>query len=406
MESKLNLVGTLPLIVVLGVVTAFDAMAIDMYLPAFASIGQSLGADAGVMQTSLSVFLVGLAVGQFFYGPLADRFGRRMPLIGGILLFVAASALAALAQDMPTFMIARLLQGLGGAAGLVIPRSIVADLYEPRAGAKVFSLLMQVMMVAPVAAPPVGGLLLGAFGWRSIFWALAVIGVLAAIATLRIVPESLAPEARRKSGAISALLTYARLLRQGRLSALVLSGAFTMAGLFVYIGSSAFIFIDYYGLSPTAYSLLFAGIALGEIVVGFVNVWLLNFWREREILPVGLGLHGLFLVLLTTALLAGSTGFHLVAALLFLALVSQSLIFGNVTAMVMESTSVDRGSASALFGVMQYVFAGAVGVVLGLAHDGTLMPPVVVMLICAAGALLAWWIAAILPQRARNSPAR
>ncbi|MGI6246843.1 MAG: multidrug effflux MFS transporter [Pseudochelatococcus sp.] len=400
MEPKLRLAGSLPLILVLGIVTAFDAMAIDLYLPAFSEIGRALDADAGAIQTSLSIFLGGLAVGQIFYGPLTDRFGRRAPLIAGILLFIAASVLAALAQDISTFMIARALQGLGGAAGLVIPRAIVADLYERRDGAKVFSLLMQVMMVAPVAAPPIGGLLLAILGWRSIFWALAVIGMLAVIATLRIVPESLAPAARRKSGVLSALATYAGLFRRSRFSAYALSGSFTMAGLFVYIGASAFIFVDHYGLSPTAYSLVFAGIALGEITAGFVNIRLLNRWREHEILPVGLLLHGLCVALLVGALLAGFTGLHVVGPLLFLSLVSLSLIFGNVTALVMESAPGDSGSASSLFGVLQYVFAGAVGAILGLAHDGTLIPPAVVMLICAAGAIAAWWIA----SRLRPSP--
>lgn len=400
MESKLHLAGSMPLIIVLGIVTAFDAMAIDMYLPAFADIGRALDADAGAVQTSLAIFLGGLAVGQIFYGPLTDRFGRRAPLVAGILLFVAASALAALAQDMTTFMIARALQGLGGAAGLVIPRAIVADLYEPRDGAKAFSLLMQVMMVAPVAAPPVGGLLLAAFGWRSIFWMLVVIGLLAAVATVRIVPESLPPGARRKSSALSAIVTYAGLFRRGRFTAHALSGSFTMAGLFVYIGASAFIFIDYYGLSPTVYSLVFAGIAFGEIATGYLNIRLLNRWREHEILPVGLLLHGLCVALLVGALLAGFTGLAVVGPLLFLALVSLSLIFGNVTAMVMESAPGDSGSASSLFGVLQYVFAGAVGTILGLAHDGTLIPPAVVMLVCAAGAIAAWWIA----SRARPAP--
>lgn len=393
MESKLHLAGSIPLVIVLGIVTAFDAMAIDLYLPAFVDISRALDADAGMMQTSLSIFIGGLAVGQIFYGPLTDRFGRRAPLIAGILLFVSASALAALAQDMTTFMIARALQGLGGAAGLVIPRAIVADLYERRDGAKAFSLLMQVMMVAPIAAPPIGGLLLAAFGWRSIFWTLAIIGLLAAVATLRVVPESLAPDARKKSSALSAIVIYVRLFRQTRFSAYALSGSFTMAGLFVYIGASAFIFVDYYGLSPTVYSLIFAGIAFGEILVGYVNIRLLNRWREHEILPVGLLLHGLCATLLVGALLAGFTGLHVVGPLLFLALVSLSLIFGNVTAMVMESSPRDSGSASSLFGVLQYVFAGVVGTILGLAHDGTLIPPAVVMLICAAGAIAAWWIA-------------
>lgn len=401
----LTLAGSLPLIVVLGIVTGFDAMAIDMYLPAFAEIGRSLNTDAGTLQASLSVFLIGLAVGQFFYGPLTDRFGRLPPLIAGIMVFIAASVMVALAQDTMTFMVGRVLQGLGGAAGLVIPRAIVADLYQPREAAKVFSMLMQVMMVAPIAAPPVGGLLLASFGWRSIFWVLAIIGVLAVIATLRTVPEPLAPQMRRKSGVRTALAAYGRILRQGRFSAFALSGSFTMAGMFVYIGASAFIFIDYFGLTPTLYSFVFAGIALGEILFGFVNIRLLGRWSERQILPVGLAIHAGFVALLVAALVAGFDNVTVVSILLFLALVSLSLIFGNVTALVMGSVPGDSGSVSSLFGVLQYVFAGAVGGVLGLIHDGTLIPPAAVMLACAIGALVTWRIATQMKPATLTHPA-
>lgn len=403
--AKLTLAGSLPLILILGIVTAFDAMAIDMYLPAFAEIGRALGTDAGTLQTSLSVFLIGLAVGQFFYGPLTDRFGRRPPLLAGIVLFGAATMLVAVAQDVTTFMIGRVLQGLGGAAGLVIPRAIVADLYEPREGAKVFSMLMQVMMVAPIAAPPIGGMLLGLFGWRSIFWVLAIIGVLATFATWRIVPEPLPPGTRRKGGVPSALRGYAGILGQGRFSALALSGALTMAGMFVYIGASAFVFVDYFELTPTIYSFIFAGIAVGEIVFGYVNIRLLNRWREGQILPVGLALHAGFLALLATALYAGLDNLWLVGCLLFLALINLSLIFGNVTALVMESAPGNSGSASSLFGVLQYVFAGAVGGILGLLHDGTLIPPVSIMLACAVGAIGAWGIATRMKPAVRVAPA-
>jgi MFS transporter, DHA1 family, multidrug resistance protein len=169
MNSDGHRTRTLPLIVVLGVITAFDAMAIDLYLPGFRDIGGSLGANPGTMQTSLSVFVGGAAIGQLFYGPLTDRFGRRGPLAFGILLFVLASVLAALSQNMAMFMVARALQGLGAAAGLVIPRAIITDRYQGREVAKLFSALLQVMMIAPIIAPPIGGLLVAAMEWQAIF---------------------------------------------------------------------------------------------------------------------------------------------------------------------------------------------------------------------------------------------
>lgn len=402
MAPKLNLTGALPLVILLGVVTAFDSMAIDMYLPAFPDMGRSLGADSGTMQTSLSIFLAALAVGQCFYGPLSDRFGRRLPLVAGIFLFSAASAVLALAENMTVFMIARCLQGLGAAAGLVIPRAIVADLYETRDAAKVFSLLMQIMMVSPIAAPPLGGALLTLLGWRSIFWVLAVIGLITAIALLKTAPSSPPPRTSGKGGVFLALLTYSALLRRRTFLAFTLCGALATAGLFVYIASSAFVFTEYFTLSPAVYSLVFAGNAVGAVLVGQVNILLLNRWTERQLLPVGLTVHALCTGLLLAVLLAGIDRLPVIAALIFLSIASLSLVFGNVTALTMACVSRHSGSASSLFGMVSYVFAAIAGGILGILHDGTLRPLAVAMLLCALGAILAWRIA--MPAAAPKMP--
>jgi DHA1 family bicyclomycin/chloramphenicol resistance-like MFS transporter len=160
------------------------------------------------MQTSLSVFVGGAAIGQLFYGPVADRFGRRGPLAFGILLFVLASVLAALSQNIAMFMVARALQGLGAAAGLVIPRAIITDRYQGRDIAKLFSALLQVMMIAPIVAPPVDGVLVAAMGWRAIFWVLALFGAASLVALLKIMPETLKYSDRAKAGLRAALLNY------------------------------------------------------------------------------------------------------------------------------------------------------------------------------------------------------
>ncbi len=166
-------------IFLLAMITALDAMAIDMYLPAFPAVAQQLAVSPGQVQQTLSVFLVGLALGQALYGPLLDRFGRRMPLLIGLLVFVAGSAMAAMAGSLEWLLFARFLQALGAAAGLVAPRAIVSDVYTVQESARVFSVLMQVMMVAPILAPVIGSFLLVHAGWRSIFWVLALIAALA-----------------------------------------------------------------------------------------------------------------------------------------------------------------------------------------------------------------------------------
>lgn len=378
------------LIAILGILCAFDAMSIDLYLPAFPAIAHAIGADAAGMQTSLSVFLIGLAFGQILYGPFTDRYGRKVPLLLGIVLFLAASICLSHAASLTEFVFFRLLQGIGGAAGLVIPRAIVADLYAEREAAKVFSLLMQVMAIAPIVAPPLGNLLSGSLGWQSIFWGLGIVGAIMLFATWRWVPESLPRDQRMQGNIGSAFVGYTALFRQRIYMGYTLSGAFTMGGLFTYIGASAFIFIDYFHLSPTLFSTLFAANALGMVVCGQINIFLLNRWREQQILAVGLGIHLVGTLLLVGLWLSGGATLWLLTALLFMTMSSLSLVFGNGVAVAMGSAAGQTGVASSLLGVMQYLFGGVVGVLLGVLHDGTLLPPLLMLSVCALAALLCW----------------
>ena len=376
------------LIIILGAITAFDAMAIDLYLPGFQEIGHALAASPAAMQSTLAVFVGGAAIGQFIYGPLADRIGRRMPLALGIVLFVTASVLAALSRNIETLIVARGLQGLGAAAGLVIPRAIIVDRYRGREIAKLFSALLQVMMIAPVIAPPVGGVLVAALGWKVVFWALALFGLASLGALYAFVPETLKSTHRATTGLRAAFTDYAGLFKRGRLSWMTLSSAFSMAGLFAYIGSSSFIFVDHFGLSPLVYSFVLAGNAIGMVVVAQVNVLLLKRWSERQILVLGLALHGACCVALLVATLEFGAGFHVIGALIFLAMSSLSLTIGNGFALVMQSAPMRlAGSVSSLLGVAQYAFAGMAGALLALVYDATLTPFIVTLLGCAIASL-------------------
>nr|SAY44684.1 Bicyclomycin resistance protein [Serratia marcescens] len=344
------------------------------------------------MQTSLSVFLIGLALGQLFYGPLADRFGRRQPLIAGVVLFIAATLYVALAQDATAFMIGRFLQGIGGAAGLVIPRAIVADLYDAHQSAKIFSVLIQIMMIAPVAAPIAGGALLSLFGWRSTFFVLTFIAVLALLAVIRLVPETLADNHRTRGGFLHALSIYGRLFRQRRFMGWTLSGSFAIAGLFAYIGASSFIYTTWFKFTPTVYSIVFAVNALGMILTGYINAWLLKSHEARIILAAGLLIHTLALLVLVALVLKGMPNVYLTSLLIFVSVSALSLVLGNVTSLIMASNTVSYGSASSLFGVLQYVLAGVMGAIMGAGGNGTLIPPAMVMLLCAFAAMAFWWL--------------
>ncbi|KAF1027433.1 MAG: Bicyclomycin resistance protein [Acinetobacter bereziniae] len=185
------------LIMLLAMLTALDALAIDIYLPAFPEIAKSLSVNLGEMQQTLSIFLIGLAIGQGIYGPLLERFGRKLPLLIGVLIFIIGSLIASFATSLELLLSARFLQALGAAAGLVTPRAIISDLCNEQDAAKNFSILMQVMMVAPIVAPLVGSYLIQHSSWHIIFYTLAGLGTILLLWSIRSLPETCAPEKRQ-----------------------------------------------------------------------------------------------------------------------------------------------------------------------------------------------------------------
>ncbi|MDL2226900.1 multidrug effflux MFS transporter [Deltaproteobacteria bacterium OttesenSCG-928-M10] len=393
LSSTRKAVG-LGLLVLLGALTAFDSIAIDMYLPAFQAMEDDLHLRPGAMQMSLSVFLMGLAVGQAVSGPLVDSLGRRGPLLAGIILFGAASAMAALATNIHLLMIGRFIQGLGGAAGLVIPRAIVSDLYDAKEATRIFTFLIQIQSISPIAAPLLGGLLLGLWGWPSIFWILVMLAALALLFSLIVIPETLPAESRAKLTAGNVAKNYWQVLKNRRFLGMSLSAGLVMGTLFGYISASSFIFMTYFNFSASNYSLIFAVNSIGMILAGQLNFFLCARMSTRRNLVLGFTVHLIFLIALLAAVIIGLNSPLVIGSLLFLATSSICLILGGITAESMYSVEHSRaGSASALLGVLQYAIGGGAGLVLGLVHDGTLFPVALVMTACSALAVLFWALA-------------
>ena len=249
----------------LGLLSAIGPFAIDMYLPALPAIGRSLNADIGQVQWSLTAFFLSIGAGQLLYGPLADRLGRKPPLLFGLALFLAASIGCALTRDMQLLILLRFAQGLGAAAGMAIPRAIVRDLHTGTDAARLMSLLMLVFSVSPILAPLAGSAVIAASGWRGVFWAVALAAVAGLALTACCLKETRPPAQRLDSGLGSALAGYARLLGDRDFMGLVLIGSFALGGFFVYLANSPFVLIEHYGLTPTQYSLAFALNALSFI---------------------------------------------------------------------------------------------------------------------------------------------
>ena len=377
------------LVVLLGALTAMGPLAIDMYLPSLPAIGEDLRASAGQTQATVAAFLAGMAIGQFFYGPAADRFGRRPPILVGIAIFIVASAGCALAATPGQLLAGRFVQALGACAGGVVSRAIVRDRFDHRETARVLSLLMLVMGLAPILAPLLGGALLAFGGWRLNFWFMAAFGVaIGAVAFFRL-QETRSAETTLQARSESPLQAYAALLRQPRLIGYGLAGALNGATLFTYIASSPELLIGTYGISPQVFGWIFGLNAVGIIGANQVNRWLLRTRTPDQVLARASVLAVGFAILLTLAAVTGLGGRWTVLPLLFLTLASYGLMQGNTTAGALSVDPKRAGSTSALLGGLSFGVGAVASSLAGAFHDGTSRPMAIVMLLALGGSMLA-----------------
>ena len=343
-----------------------------MYLPAFPALARTLGATPGAVQATLSTYLVGLAIGQAIYGPLADRFGRRPPLVAGLLLYALASAGCALAPRIEVLIALRFVQALGGSACLVIPRAIVRDRYDPQASARVYSQLMLVIGAAPILAPLVGGQIAALVGWRGIFALLSALGAAGLVLALVALPET-RPAAPATSTGAAGLADYARLLADRRFVGFAVCAGLAMAGMFAYISESPFVLIELYGIPAEAYGWVFGSNAAALIAASQVNVALVARWPPETVLARALTASAVLGVALA-AVAVPAASLPLLLGLLLVYMGSRGFIQPNAVACALAHHPERAGSASALFGVLQFGGATVASVVVGALHDGTARP--------------------------------
>ncbi|MFL9814526.1 Bcr/CflA family multidrug efflux MFS transporter [Stutzerimonas sp. VN223-3] len=381
----------LPLLLILGALSAFGPLAIDFYLPAFPAMARDFATDAEHVQLSLAAYFIGLAFGQLVYGPLADRYGRRWPLLVGVTLFTLASLACSFAPTLDWLIAARFVQALGGCAGIVVTRAVVRDSCDPVQAAKVFSQLMLVMGLAPILAPLAGGLLNNAFGWQSIFISLTVFSAVCGLAVALWLPETLPADAP-KHHLGGTLGRYIELFRDREFIAFALCGGVAMAGMFAYIAGSPFVFIELYGVPAEHYGWLFGSNAAGFILVSQINARLVRlrgpgFWLRRFVWFYS----ACGAVLLVVALSEPDALWPLLIPL-FMGLATLGSILPNVTACAMARQGQQAGMASALMGSLQFGIAAAASAAVGALHNGTAVPMAFVISVCAlVAACLAWY---------------
>ncbi len=371
-------------VVVMGFLTMFGPMAIDMYLPALPAIGADLGADQAQVQMTLSVFLIGYGVGQLLWGPLGDRYGRKGPAALGIILFVLASAGCALAPDIWSLTAWRFLHGVGACAAPVIARAMVRDAFDRDRGASVMSLMMLVMGVAPMLAPLAGGQVLALLGWRGIFWCLCAFGLAAGLGLLT-VKETGRPASSHTGGLLS---NYALLLLDRRFMGYALSSGFVFAGMFAYISGTPFVYIEHFGVSPEHFGFLFGVNVIALMISNIINSRLvLRFGVDRMMGWGILATAGTGAVLIVTGGF-GIGGIAGVAVPLFLYLGALGLVGANGMAGSLAAFPHMAGTASSLSGALQLSIGAVAGGIVGaLSTGGSPLPMCAVLCGCALAGL-------------------
>lgn len=358
----------------------------DMYLPALPEVTGALHAPAATIQLTLTACLAGMALGQLVVGPMSDKWGRRRPLLIGMIVYVVATAFCALAPTAGLLIGFRLLQGLAGAAGIVIARAVVRDLYDGVEMARFFSTLMLISGVAPIIAPLIGGQIMRLTDWRGVFHVLTLIGVLLTVVVWRFLGETLPPERRHEGGVGEALRTMRGLLADRVFTGYMLTGGLAFAALFAYISASPFVVQEIYGASPQTFSLLFGINSIGLVAVGQINGKLLiGRVSLDKALGWGLGiilLAALALLLMTSGVF-GEVGLVPVAAGLFVLMSAMGLAMPNTNAQALMRTPHAAGSASALLGTTSFLVGAIASPLVGIAGEHTAVPMAVVQLTCA-----------------------
>jgi len=366
------------LLAVLALLSAFTPLSIDMYLPALPVIAVDLQGSAGDIQLTLSVFMVAFGAGQIFYGPVGDRYGRRPVILGGLAVYVLASAGCAFAAAAGHLIALRFLQGLAACGGVVLARTMVRDLAEKDQAARAMSLMLAATSIAPMLAPLIGGQVLWFLGWRAIFWLLAGVGVVGFVVAWFQLPETLRPEYRQPLVLTSVLKRFGELFATRTFMGYAFTASFMFAALFSFISGSPFVFIERYGIAPRDYGVVFGGMVVFMTLGSLLNARFVRRLGAGRILRVAVFMPALAG---TTATVLGwiEARYGTIGLVPFLVcfvcqIATLSLIGPNATAMALQRYPHMAGTASSLMGMMTFGMGAGFGAIVGQTFDGTIAP--------------------------------
>ena len=379
--------NNLKLALILGFLSAFAPLSIDMYLSSMPTLERYFAVSADTIQLTLASFFIGFSLGQAFYGPISDKYGRKPPLYIGLLIFVIASVGCALSTTVEWLIFFRFLEALGACAGGVISRAVVRDLYHPSEASKIYSYLMLVSSVAPMLSPIAGGYILISLGWKAIFLILAALGVISLFSIVFWLEESHAKN-RTESIAIKNVANeYAKLLKHKYFMGYALSGGFAMAGMFAYITSSPFVFIDTFHLSVENYGILFGANAVVFVLSAQINARIVNKIDSSVIFDTAMAMLALSGIAMFAATLFEIGGIYGIILPLLCFMSSIGFIVPNATALAMAPFAANAGSASALLGTMQFSMAAGSSILLGALQKAALISMGSMIMFCGVAAL-------------------
>ncbi|UTR05992.1 multidrug effflux MFS transporter [Alkalihalobacillus sp. LMS6] len=391
---------TKPFFYTLALLLAYASISTDLYLPALPEMSAALGTTQGALEITVSTYLLGFAVGQLFWGPLSDRYGRKLPLAGGLVFFVIGSVGCAFSTDVWHLIVGRTVQALGASASVVLARAMIRDLFQREEAARVLSTLTAIMIIAPMLGPIIGAQLLSISSWPIIFILLACIG-LATLASLpKVIPETLPSSSREQIFLLSTLKHYWLLCTNRLFLSYALACATLNAGIFAFVAGSPFAYISYYNVSPTVYGILFAVNSLGIMAVNMLNRRLIPTYGGDRLLLIGASCATIVGGLLVIITITGYASLFAFALLLFLFVSSSGFIVANSISGGLAAVQTGTGSASALLGFAQYGGGMLGSSLLSLFASGTPLPLAIITFLAGSACLLATLV--IVKERKRH----
>ena len=379
-------------IIILGILTAFGPISMDMYLPSFPELVHYFKTTPSKAQLTLSAFTIAFGIGQLIYGPVSDRMGRRYVLLAGIAIYAVASVLCVLTNSIDELIIARFFQALGGAAGIVLSRAIIRDLFDKLEGARALSLMLLVPSLAALISPFVGGYILKFFGdWRLIFWVLTCFGVIAFILGVLKLPETHPPEKRTSSSFSKILNDYISVVCHRRAAGYMICGGLSFATMFAQLSGTPFIYIEIFGVAPENFGLLFSLSVFAIMGGSYLNSRLVIRFGIRRMLAVGTTIALIGGIGLAISANYGAFGLFGIVIPVIIFMTPHNMVNANATAGALEYFPHIAGTASAMLGFIRFGTGALVGALVGYFRDGTALPMAYIIACCVIGSAAAFW---------------